>query len=113
MNKGAAPRLDGIEMSRDDRVVAPRQSGENMMDSKIFATISMSMTHFRHLYGLQTQIDTLRISGRSLDAYETRAVAPRAFRVLPDLPGTNRQLLDGPPRRSFAKKNSNMEGVRQ
>jgi hypothetical protein len=35
--------------------------GENMIESKIFATISVPMTHFRHLYGLQTQIDTLRI----------------------------------------------------
>src|SRR6266404_8554919 len=61
----------------------------------------------------KTQIDTLRISGRSLDAYETRAVAPNPFRVLPDLRGTNHQLLDGPPRRTCAKKNSEMESLRQ
>jgi hypothetical protein len=84
-----------------------------MMRSANLATISLVMTHFRHFYGLQTQIDTLRISGRSLDAYETRAVAPSPFRVLPDLRGTNRPLLDRPPRRRFAKKNSGMEGIRQ
>ena len=99
-------------MSRDE-VLIVRQSGENMMNSAIFTAKSVVATHFRHFYGLQTQIDTLRISGRSLDAYETRAVAPRPFRVLPDLPGTNRQLLDGPPRRSFATKNSKMESLRQ
>jgi hypothetical protein len=90
-----------------------RESGENMMNSAILTTISAVATHFRHFYGLQTQIDTLLISGRSLDAYETRAVAPNPFRALPDLRGTNCQLLDGPPRRSFAKKNSEVEGIRQ
>ena len=99
-------------MSRDE-VLIVRQSGKNMMNSAILSTISAVATHFRHFYGLQTQIDTLRISGRSLDAYETRAVAPSPFRVLPDLWGTNHQLLDGPPRRTCAKKNSEMESLRQ
>jgi hypothetical protein len=85
--------------------------GKNVMNSVIFITAPPVGTHFRHFYGLQTQIDTLRLSGRSLDACE--AVAPSAFRVLPDLRGTNRQLLDGPQRRSFAKKTSEMEGIRQ
>jgi hypothetical protein len=84
-----------------------------MIDPATFATRSVVSTHFRHVYGLQTQIDTLRISGRSLDADETRAVAPSPFRVLPDLRSTNRQLLDGPPRRTLAKKNSEMESIRQ
>ena len=99
-------------MSRDE-VLIVRQSGENMMNSAIFTAKSVVATHFRHFYGLQTQIDTLRISGRSLDVYETRAVAPNPFRVLPDLRGTNHQLLDGPPRRTCAKKNSEMESLRQ
>jgi hypothetical protein len=99
-------------MSRDGALIV-HQSGENMIKSAISPTISMVATHFRHFYGLQTQIDTLRISGRSLDAYETRAVARSPFRVLPDLRGTNRPLLDRPPRRRFAKKNSGMEGIRQ
>jgi hypothetical protein len=99
-------------MSRDE-VLIVRQSGKNMMNSAIFTTKSVVATHFRHFYGLQTQIDTLRISGRSLDAYETRAVAPSPFRVLPDLRGANHQLLDGPPRRTCAKKNSEMESLRQ
>jgi hypothetical protein len=99
-------------MSTDGALI-PQQSGENGMNSAIFTMRSVVATQFRHFYGLQTQIDTLPISGRSLDAYETRAVAPSPFRVLPDLRGTNRQLLDGPPRGSFAKKNSEMEGIRQ
>jgi hypothetical protein len=102
----------GSTMSRDE-VLIVRQSGENMVNSAIFPAKSGVATHFRHFYGLQTQIDTLRISGRSLDAYETRAVAPSPFRVLPDLWGTNHQLLDGPPRRTCAKKNSEMESLRQ
>jgi len=84
-----------------------------MMDIAIFVMRPVVVTHFRHVYGLQTQIDTLRISGRSLDAYETRAVAPGLFRVLPDLRRANRQLLDGPPRRTVAKKNSAMESNRK
>jgi len=99
-------------MSRDE-VLIVRQSGKNMINSAIFIAKTVVATHFRHFYGLQTQIDTLRISGRSLDAYETRAVAPNPFRVLPDLRGTNHQLLDGPPRRTCAKKNSEMESLRQ
>jgi hypothetical protein len=99
-------------MSRDE-VLIVRQSGENMMNSAIFTAKSVVATHSRHIYGLQTQIDTLRISGRSLDAYETRAVAPSPFRVLPDLRGTNHQSLDGPPRRTCAKKNSEMESLPQ
>jgi hypothetical protein len=89
------------------------QSGENMMRSANFATISLVMTHFRHFYGLQTQIDTLRISGRSLDACETRAVAPSPFRVLPGLRGTNRWLFDGPQKKSFATKGSERENIRR
>jgi hypothetical protein len=88
-----------------------RENGKNVMNSVIFIIGSVVVTHFCHFYGLQTQIDTLRLSGRSLDACE--AVAPSPFRVLPDLPGTNRQLLDGPQRRSFAKKPSEMEGICQ
>jgi hypothetical protein len=84
-----------------------------MMNSTIFTARSAVATHFRQFYGLQTQIDTLGSSGRSLDAYETRAVAPSPFRVLPDLRGTKPQLLDGPPRRTFGKKNSEMESIRQ
>src|ERR1700737_1299682 len=99
-------------MSRNGALV-PQQSGENVMNSAIFTARSVVATHFRHFYGLQTQIDTLRISGRSLDAYETRAVAPSPFRVLPDLRGTNHQLLDAAPRRTCAKKNSEMERLRQ
>lgn len=99
-------------MSRDGALIM-RESGEIMANSAILTTRSAVATHFRHFYGLQTQIDTLLISGRSLDAYQTRAVAPNSFRVLPDLRGTNCQLLDGPPRRSFAEKNSKKGAIRQ
>ena len=38
---------------------------------------------------------------------------PTHFEVLPDRRSTNRELLDGPPRRTVAKKNSEMESIRQ
>src|ERR1700732_260501 len=99
-------------MSRDE-VLIGRKRGKNMITPAFFPAKWVVATHPRHIYGLQTQIDTLRISGRSLDAYETRAVAPSPFRVLPDLRGTNHQSLDGPPRRTCAKKNSEMESLPQ
>jgi hypothetical protein len=40
---------------------AAYEYGENVTDSAIFATISGLVMHFRHFYGLQTQIDTLRV----------------------------------------------------
>ena len=88
--------------------MGPVKSGKNMINPTIFRTSSVVLTHFRHFYGLQTQIDTLRISGRNLDAYETRAVAPSPFRVLPDLWGTEHQLLDGPP--DSSARNSEPKG---
>src|SRR5207245_8463713 len=103
LDKETIPRLlwdRHVEGRGADRAAKWRKYDE----LRNFYRKSVVATHFRHFYGLQTQIDTLRISGRSLDAYETRAVVPSPFRVLPGLRRTNRQLFDGPQRRRVAKE---------
>ena len=108
-SRTSAPMID---MS-GGRALLPHQSGENMIDSAIFCNDVGAGDAFPPFLWFTNANRYITNQGRSLDACETRAVAPSPFPVFPDLWGTNRQLLDGPRRRTFARKNSDMESIRQ